>query len=80
MAPSVSQAKVSYRGQTSIPSELRRRWGIEEGGQIAFVDLGDSALVLPGGTAEAKAELKRVLERRYEVGLAMIEDPELADQ
>jgi bifunctional DNA-binding transcriptional regulator/antitoxin component of YhaV-PrlF toxin-antitoxin module len=80
MAPSVSQAKVSYRGQTSIPSELRRRWGIEEGGQIAFVDLGDSALVLPGGIAEAKAELKRVLERRYEMGLAMIEDPELADQ
>jgi bifunctional DNA-binding transcriptional regulator/antitoxin component of YhaV-PrlF toxin-antitoxin module len=80
MASSVSQAKVSHRGQTSIPSELRRRWGIEDGGEIAFVDLGDSALVLPGGIAAAKAELKRVLDSRYDAGLATINNPELADQ
>ena len=80
MAPTVNRAKVSHRGQTNIPSELRRRWGIEEGGEIAFVDLGDSALVLPGGMAGAKAELKRVLDSRYDVGLATIHDPELADQ
>lgn len=80
MAASVSQARVSHRGQTSLPSELRRRWGIEDGGEIAFVDLGDSALVLPGGVAVAKAELKRVLASRYDTGLATIDDPELADQ
>ena len=52
----------------------------EDGGEIAFVDLGDAALVLPGGMARAKAELKSVLTARYNAGLAAIGDPDLADQ
>jgi bifunctional DNA-binding transcriptional regulator/antitoxin component of YhaV-PrlF toxin-antitoxin module len=71
---------VSNRGQTSLPAELRHRWGIEAGGDVAFVDLGDAALILPGGIDLAKAELKRVLTRRYDAGLAAIADPALADQ
>ena len=58
MPSSVVHAKVSNRGQTSLPAELRHRWGIEAGGDVAFVDLGDAALILPGGTDQAKAELK----------------------
>jgi bifunctional DNA-binding transcriptional regulator/antitoxin component of YhaV-PrlF toxin-antitoxin module len=78
MSTPVSQARVSQRGQTSLPAELRHRWGIEDGGEIAFVD--DAALVLPGGMARAKAELKSVLTVRYNAGLAAIGDPDLADQ
>ena len=73
-------AKVSNRGQTSLPAELRHRWGIESGGEVAFIDLGDAALVLPGGTDRARNELRRVLAERYESGLALIDDPDLADQ
>ena len=74
-------AEVSNRGQTSLPAELRHRWGIETGGEVAFIDLGDAALVLPGGTDRArKEELKQVLSERYEAGLALIDDPDLADQ
>lgn len=81
MTESVSVAKVSSRGQTSLPAALRRRWGIEDGGQVAFVDLGEVALVLPGGLKAARAELRRVLRSgRYEAGLAEISDPDLADQ
>lgn len=80
MASSVVHARVSNRGQTSLPAELRHRWGIEAGGDVAFVDLGDAALILPGGIDLAKAELKRVLTRRYDAGLAAIADPALADQ
>lgn len=80
MSIPVSQARVSQRGQTNLPAALRHRWGIEDGGEIAFVDLGDAALVLPGGMARAKAELKRVLNVRYDVGLTAIDDPDLADQ
>ena len=47
---------------------------------MAFVDLGDAALILPGGMDRAKAELKRVLAERYEEGVATIADPDLADQ
>lgn len=80
MSLPVVRAKVSNRGQTSLPAELRHRWGIKAGGEVAFVDLGEAALVLPGGTQKAKAELKRVLAERYEAGLAAIDDPDLADQ
>lgn len=76
----VVHARVSNRGQTSLPAELRHRWGIETGGEVAFVDLGDAALVLPSGMESAKAELKRVLAQRYETGLAAIDEPDLADQ
>jgi hypothetical protein len=65
MAPSVVHAKVS---------------GIEAGGDVAFVDLGDATLILPGGIGRAKAELRRVLAQRYGTGLAAVADPDLADQ
>jgi bifunctional DNA-binding transcriptional regulator/antitoxin component of YhaV-PrlF toxin-antitoxin module len=75
-----SNARVSHRGQTSVPADLRRRWGIEDGGEVGFIDLGGAALIVPGGIAAARAELRRVLRDRYEAGLAGIEDPELVDQ
>ena len=78
--PATSTAKVSHRGQTSLPAELRHRWGIDEGGEVGIVDLGDAALIVPGGIKAARNELRRVLRDRYEVGLAGIEDADLADQ
>ncbi|GAC1599148.1 MAG: hypothetical protein NVS3B21_25430 [Acidimicrobiales bacterium] len=75
-----STAKVSHRGQTNLPAELRHRWGIDEGGEVGIVDLGDAALIVPGGINAARNELRRVLRDRYKAGLASIEDPDLADQ
>ena len=82
MMDAFSTAKVSHRGQTSLPAGLRHRWGIEDGGDVAFIDLGNAALIVPGGLAAARAELRRVLvdERGYERGLATITDPDLGDQ
>lgn len=73
-------AKVSHRGQTSLPAALRRRWGIDQGGEVVFFDLGGAALVVPGNAAAARAELRRVLDDRYEAGLESIDDPDLVDQ
>ena len=81
MAAPVVRAKVSNRGQTSLPAELRHRWGIEGGGEVAFVDLGNAALVLPGGMDRAKAELKRALAQALlPQDSRRIDDPDLADQ
>jgi bifunctional DNA-binding transcriptional regulator/antitoxin component of YhaV-PrlF toxin-antitoxin module len=80
MSAPVTSAKVSNRGQTSLPAELRHRWGTESGGEVAFIDLGDAALVLPAGADRARRELKRVLSERYEAGLALIDDPYITDQ
>lgn len=73
-------AKVSHRGQTSLPAELRHRWGIDEGGEVGFIDLGDAALIIPGGVSAARSELRRVLADRYERGIAALGDADLADQ
>jgi bifunctional DNA-binding transcriptional regulator/antitoxin component of YhaV-PrlF toxin-antitoxin module len=73
-------AKVSHRGQTSLPATLRRRWGIEAGGEVGFIDLGGAALIVPGGVSAARAEARRVLAERYESGVAALGDPDVADQ
>ena len=75
-----TNARVSHRGQTNLPADLRHRWGIEAGGEIGFIDLGDAALVVPGGVDVARRELRRVLRGRYADGVATINDPDLADQ
>lgn len=76
----ISGARVSHRGQTNLPAELRHRWGIQDGGEIGFIDLGDAALIIPGGLDAARRELRRVLKDRYSQGVAAIDDPDLADQ
>ena len=82
MATQVTTARVSHRGQTSLPAGLRHRWGIEDGGEVAFVDLGDAALVLPGGEEAARDELRRRLldDGAYEAGVGVLSDPDLGDQ
>ena len=75
-----TNARVSHRGQTSLPADLRHRWGIEEGGEVGFIDLGNAALIVPTGVEVARLEVRRVLRERYAQGLAAIEDPDLADQ
>lgn len=80
LMPGTSTARVSHRGQTNLPSELRHRWGIEGGGEVGIIDLGDAALVIPGGVQGARRELRRVLRDRYETGLDNLDDPDLADQ
>ncbi len=79
MAMSIN-SRVSHRGQTSLPASLRHRWGLEHGGQVSFLDLGEAALILPGDGHTARAELHRVLAKRYEDALVMIDDPDLADR
>lgn len=73
-------AKVTHRGQTNLPAAIRHRWGLDDGGEIGIVDLGDAALILPNGTAAARAELHRVLRQRYSDGIRALDDPDLADQ
>lgn len=75
-----TNSRVSSRGQLSLPADPRHRWGIEGGGEVGFIDLGDAALVVPGGIETARQELRRVLRDRYAQGVAAIEDPDLADQ
>lgn len=80
MSAPISSTRVSHRGQTTLPANLRRRWGIEDGGEVGVLDLGNAALVVPGGIEAAKLELFRVLKTTYTDGLDQLDDPELQDQ
>jgi bifunctional DNA-binding transcriptional regulator/antitoxin component of YhaV-PrlF toxin-antitoxin module len=79
MSPT-SVAKISHRGQTTIPAELRRRWGLLDGGEVGVIDLGDAALIVPGGLDAARREVLRVVREHYDEGLALIDDADLATQ
>jgi len=49
--------RVSARGQMSLPSSARHRWGLDEGGDVGYLDLGDSIVIVPGGTTAVRREL-----------------------
>ena len=73
-------ARVSHRGQMNLPASLRHRWGMDDGGIVGVIDLDDAALIVPGGLAAARRELRDVLRERYADGLDALADPDLADQ
>ncbi len=33
----------------SLPSSARHRWGLEGGGDVGYLDLGDAIIIVPGG-------------------------------
>ena len=43
---------VSARGQTVVPSELRRKFGLRARSRLAWIDDGNSMRVVPVATAE----------------------------
>ena len=49
--------KVSPRGQMSLPAAVRHRWGLQDGGDVAYVDLGDAVVVVPGDVAGLRRQL-----------------------
>ena len=40
-------SKVTRQGQTTIPKDIRDKYGIDEGDEITYVDLGDHIVILP---------------------------------
>ena len=53
----VGQVRVTERGQMSLPAQTRHRWGLDHGGEVGWVDLGDVLVLVPGGATGARAAL-----------------------
>jgi bifunctional DNA-binding transcriptional regulator/antitoxin component of YhaV-PrlF toxin-antitoxin module len=51
------ELRVSQRGQMSLPASTRHRWGLDEGGEVGYLDLGDAVLLIPGGVATLRRHL-----------------------
>jgi hypothetical protein len=41
----------------SLPASARHRWGLEEGGEVGYLDIGDAVILVPGGATKLRREL-----------------------
>jgi hypothetical protein len=41
----------------SLPASTRHRWGLDQGGEIGYVDLGDVIVLVPGGLDALRRQL-----------------------
>lgn len=48
-----SEFVVSTSGQMSVPAAVRHRWGLDHGGRVTVVDLGEAVVLLPPGGRSA---------------------------
>ena len=58
------RTKVSSRGQTAVPAEVRRRFGLTERSQLEWLIDGDLITVLPVPANPVRA-FRGVLKNRY---------------
>ena len=72
---------MSARGQMSLPAEARHRWGLDEGGRVGYLDIGDALLLVPGGVDKLRSEiLGTVSDKDWDDARRGFGDPELANE
>jgi bifunctional DNA-binding transcriptional regulator/antitoxin component of YhaV-PrlF toxin-antitoxin module len=73
--------KVSSRGQMSLPATTRHRWGLDEGGEVGYLDVGDAIVIVPGGVDRLRAALLgAVSDADWDAARAGFGDPDLANE
>jgi AbrB family looped-hinge helix DNA binding protein len=72
MTEQVKLATVQKRGQVTIPIALRRKFGIQEGGIVAFVETEEGILISPREVL-AMGALDRIGEALKERGITLEE-------
>jgi bifunctional DNA-binding transcriptional regulator/antitoxin component of YhaV-PrlF toxin-antitoxin module len=74
----IGDVKVSDRGQMALPAQTRHRWGLDVGGVVGWVDLGDAVLLVPGGASKLRKALLAGAD--WDGARTGFGDPELANQ
>jgi hypothetical protein len=65
----------------SLPSATRHRWGLDEGGDVGYLDLGDAIVIVPGGAEALRQKLlESVTGHDWEFARSGFGDDELASQ
>jgi len=65
-------SKVQEKGQVTIPVEIRRKWGLEKGDLVAFVETEEGVLITPQEVIAMRA-LDRLGEMLKERGITLEE-------
>lgn len=78
----VTDYRVSERGQMALPAEARRRWQLSQGGSVEIADLGTALVIVPAGRGGLRSLLRSAIGDAggYENLAADVasEEPELA--
>lgn len=75
------EVRVSQRGQMSLPASARHRWGLEDGGDVSFIDVGDAVVLIPVGVDELRSRLiDAVTEHEWERARRGFGDPDLVSE
>jgi AbrB family looped-hinge helix DNA binding protein len=68
---------ISKSGQMSVPADVRRRWGLGQGGRVTVVDLGDAVVLLPSGARQRLVADALSADEHASI-VERLEDPDLA--
>jgi hypothetical protein len=41
----------------SLPASARHRWGLDEGGELGYLDVGEVVILVPGGVERLRQQL-----------------------
>ena len=64
-----------------LPASVRHRPGLDEGGEVGYVDIGDAVLLVPGGVDRLRATLfDAIADAEWEAARAGFGDSELANE
>lgn len=78
---STGTLKVSSRGQMSLPATARHHWGLTEGGEVGYLDLGGLLLLVPGSIERLRTQLlDAITDEVWAEAAAGFGDPELASE
>lgn len=68
---------VSKSGQMCVPANVRRRWGLEGGGRVSVIDLGEAVVLLPPGGRERLLDAALSASEHRAI-VRTVDDPDLA--
>jgi AbrB family looped-hinge helix DNA binding protein len=68
---------VSKNGQMSVPAPVRHRWGLDNGGRVTVIDLGDAVVLMPQGARE-RILADALSADEHRVFVESLDDPDLA--
>ena len=72
---------MSARGQMSLPAIARHRWGLDQGGEVGYLDIGEAVVIVPGGVEQLRHALLGVVsEADWQEARAGFGDPDLANE
>jgi len=65
----------------SLPAIARHRWGLDEGGEVGYLDVGDSIVIVPGGIDQLRRALFDALsDDDWDQARRGFGDPDLASE